>query len=187
MSRSWRLPLLAATCALATACGAAPQSNGVASLSAGNKPAAETGKPDGKSDADKAEAWTKCMHEHGVDADAKVGPDGKIQMRVREGASASGGGGEKGTAGPGSEADKACRPLLPNGGQPPKLDAKQLDDMRKQAKCMRDHGIDVKDPDPNNPGFSVNLNGNDQKKVEDAMKACGMGMFGAGAPETAPK
>jgi hypothetical protein len=194
MSTRWRLPvLLAATFALATACGAAPQENGVASLSGTNQPAADQGKPN-QSDADKQQAWAKCMREHGVDAEAKTGPDGKTEMRVQ----ASAGPGDKGgttDGGPMQEADKACRPLLPNGGVPPKLDAKQLDALRAQAKCMREHGIDVPDPDPNNPGMMIKGGPGDEEKLKAATQACmpngpdgkgGAVVGGGGGVESAP-
>jgi hypothetical protein len=191
MSTRWRLPvLLAATFALATACGAAPQENGVASLSGTNKPAAEQGKPI-QTDDEKMQAWAKCMREHGVDAEAKTGPDGKTEMKVQ----VNGGPGDKGgttDGGPMSEADKACRSLLPNGGVPPKLDAKQLDELRAQAKCMREHGIDVPDPDPNNPGMMIKGGPGDEEKLKEATKACmpnvpggGIGAGGGGELSTA--
>lgn len=40
----------------------------------------------------------------------------------------------------------ACQSKLPNGGQPPKLNAEQAQAFRVFAQCMRDHGIDLPDP-----------------------------------------
>ncbi len=40
-----------------------------------------------------------------------------------------------------------CREYAPNGGQPPKLDAEQVEQVRKLARCMRDNGV-PNFPDP---------------------------------------
>ena len=55
--------------------------------------------------------------------------------------------------------------------------------MRKSAKCMREHGIDMPDPDPSGKGtMRASGPGDDPKKFEDAAKACGMGIAGKAAP-----
>ncbi|GAA2630661.1 hypothetical protein [Paractinoplanes durhamensis] len=47
-------------------------------------------------------------------------------------------------------AQQACRKFLPNGGQPPKMSAEELEQARNMAKCMRENGIpNFPDPDPN--------------------------------------
>jgi hypothetical protein len=63
---------------------------------------------------------------------------------------------------------------MPNAGAPPPVDAKQLDEGRKQAQCLREHGIDARDPTPDNPwpGFEVNP---DSEQGRKAMEDC-MGM-----------
>jgi hypothetical protein len=125
----------------------------------------------GKSDEDKMREFAKCMRDHGVDMpDPETSPDGKGQRVTIHGT-------------PGDEskvdaAQKACKQLLPNGGEMKKPDAAQLDKMRKDAKCMRDHGIDMPDPDPNGGAVQLGGPGQDEKKMEDAMKACGMGVTG---------
>jgi hypothetical protein len=49
--------------------------------------------------------------------------------------------------------------------------------MRKQAKCMREHGVDMPDPDPTGKGgMRIGGPGDDPKKFEEAAKACGLGM-----------
>lgn len=40
-----------------------------------------------------------------------------------------------------------CRPLLPNGGEPPEQDAESLAALREFTACMRDNGIDMADPE----------------------------------------
>jgi hypothetical protein len=119
-----------------------------------------------KSDEDRFREFEKCMGDHGVtfpksQEEAENFQPDMDAMR---------------------EADDACRQLLPNGGQPPPLDAKQLDEARKQAKCMREHGIDMPDPDPNNPypGFSGDA---DQDTLQKALEDC----MGAPAAEPAPE
>lgn len=44
---------------------------------------------------------------------------------------------------------EACRDKLPNGGELPKLDQAQIEQLTKFTGCMRAHGVDVPDPDPN--------------------------------------
>jgi hypothetical protein len=49
----------------------------------------------------------------------------------------------------------ACQQYLPNGGTPPTMNPQQVDQMRRWAQCMREHGVDVSDPDPNNGGVEI--------------------------------
>jgi hypothetical protein len=46
-------------------------------------------------------------------------------------------------------ARRACQPLLPGGGAPAVGDPQQLEALRLYAVCMREHGIEMTDPDPN--------------------------------------
>ncbi|MEV0129111.1 hypothetical protein AB0H83_11725 [Dactylosporangium sp. NPDC050688] len=90
------------------------------------------------SQVDKAEAnrrFAKCMREHGVEV-PDPGPDGNLQMS---------GDIDRGKA---AAAMSACQQLLPNGGTLSNLSPEQLDQARAFAKCMREHGIDMPDPDP---------------------------------------
>jgi hypothetical protein len=43
----------------------------------------------------------------------------------------------------------ACRQLMPNGGQPEAPDPQDLEGLRQYAACMREHGVETTDPDPN--------------------------------------
>jgi hypothetical protein len=166
MSVRWRLiALSAATFALVTACGNGGGGNKVASLSDPPKPSDQQQASDKGGDSEQQmRDFTKCMREHGVDMpDPKTGPGGGAAISIQ--------------GGPGDEekvkaADEACRHLLPNGGVPPKLDAKQLDEMRKQAKCLREHGVNMPDPDPNNPMIKMEGSG-DPEKDKAAFEACG--------------
>ncbi|MBX6766384.1 MAG: hypothetical protein IRY90_04405 [Actinomadura rubrobrunea] len=92
-------------------------------------------------DQDKMRKYAQCMRENGVDMD-DPDPNGGIRVRVR---------GKPGTA-KGEETMKAaeekCRHLRPDGGKPKKPSPEELAKMRAMAKCMREHGINMPDPDP---------------------------------------
>jgi hypothetical protein len=121
-----------------------------------------------KSDEDRNREFDKCMAEHCVvlpksREDAENFQPDLDAMRT---------------------AEEACRDLLPNGGQPPPLDAKQLDEMRTQAKCMREHGVDVPDPDPNNPYPVFGNGGEDAETMQKAFEACMGGSASSGPVES---
>jgi hypothetical protein len=172
-----RLLLVTAAAMVAlTACG----SNGggdekVASLNSGEqKPSADPAA--NKSDEDKMRDFTKCMREHGVDM-----PEPDAQGHVTIEGRTSGDDADKMM-----KADEACRTLLPNGGKPKPLSPEDLDKQRKVAKCMREHGIDMPDPDPNNPGMTMSIGGpdTDKDKLDKATKDCGLNV--AGKADAAP-
>jgi hypothetical protein len=109
------------------------------------------------------------MREHGVDMpDPKSdGNHGGVAIQLGDGVD-----GSKLDA-----AQSACKHLMPNGGEMKPPSAEDLDKMRKDAKCMRDHGIDMPDPDPAGKGATrIGGVGEDPKKFEEAAKACGLGM-----------
>ncbi|MET7394627.1 hypothetical protein ABZS66_14160 [Dactylosporangium sp. NPDC005572] len=114
----------------------------LAACSSGEKPSVATAGGDAAASAspsaDKAEAnrrFAKCMREHGVDM-PDPGPDGNIE--IAPGADRS-----KVLA-----ASEACQEFLPNGGSLQNLSPEQLEQARAFAKCMREHGVDMPDPDP---------------------------------------
>ncbi len=172
MGTRLRLVGLAALFALVTACGGGgEQDDGVASL---DEPAAEMDAGEEKlSDEDQMLKYTECLREHGMDVeDAPAG-----------GESGEGGeGAEGGAVAPAMPADdpeankafEECEKLLPNGGELPAPSAEDLDEMRKQAKCLRDHGLDVPDPTADNPMIELSDNG-DMDAMDKAMEACGFG------------
>lgn len=160
------------TALLLGGCGAkADDASKVASIStppkSGGPTAADAG---GKSDEDKMRDFAKCMREHGVDMpDPKPAGDGK-GMAVTLGS-------KDGDTSKLDAAQQACKHLMPNGGEMKPLSAEELDKMRKEAKCMREHGVDMPDPDPSGKGaMRIGGPGDDPKKFEAAAKACGMGM-----------
>lgn len=164
MGARWRLAVLTGLFALVTACGSEPGNDGVASLS--DKETPSSTKPDDPDNAaDQARAYAKCMRENGVDMkDPEVSQDGGVGIAIE--------GGDKAKV---DKADKACRHLMPNGGEPPKPSPEDLDRMRKEAQCLRDHGIDVADPTMDDPGIKIEGGGPDDEKFRKAMEECSDG------------
>jgi hypothetical protein len=160
MPNYWGHVLTAATFALLVgACaGNANTDSGVASLSEHNQPSAQQQSSDGKTDEDRSREFAKCMREHGIDVPDPEPGRGGVTIKERDLEKAR-------------PAQEACKSLLPNGGVPAKMDPEQLDKARERAKCMREHGVDVPDPDPNNPGIRA-PEGADQEKMKAAMEAC---------------
>ncbi len=145
--------VVAAVALLATACGSG-RSEGVASVSQGQGSASGTGQQDEQRAKDPEKAmldFARCMREHGVDMpDPKPGNGGVTRFE------APSGGGPLPDESTFAEADKACRHLMGDAG-PPKLspeDQKEVQDaMLAFARCMREHGIDVPDPQPGGGGM----------------------------------
>ena len=162
---------------LLTACGP-KDDNGAKVASISTPPASGGASADnssGKSDDDKMRDFAKCMRDHGVDMpDPKPAGDG--------GGHAVTLGGDGADMSKMDAAQTACKKLLPNGGEMKPLSAEELDKARKDAKCMRDHGIDMPDPDPTGKGATRMSAGEDPAKMEAAAKACGMGMNVQAAP-----
>jgi hypothetical protein len=178
MGAKWRLAVAAAAMFALTACGSDGNgdNNDVASLDGGQKPSGQQGEPkQAGSDEDQMRAFAKCMRENGVDMpDPEPGGGGFTRAMPAEDAEKM------------NKAGEVCNKLLPNGGKPKPLSPEDLDKARKTAKCMRDHGINMPDPDPNSPGITIGADGDDPAKMEKAMKECGMGGEG-GAIAVAPQ
>jgi hypothetical protein len=94
------------------------------------------------SDLDSMRKFAQCMRQNGVDIADPADDNGPVKMRS--------------TAEPGANseqkmkaADAKCRHFQPNGGKPVKVSAEDLAKMRAMAKCMREHGVDMPDPDEN--------------------------------------
>ena len=172
MSKSWKLAALATVATLAlAACGSADADDGVATLGTGDGGPTPSASPSVDPEDALAE-FAECMRENGVEdfEDPVVDEDGRIQIGF-------GGGGE-----PPSEAEQQemqdamqeCQELLPRGEGPGEISeedqAAMQDALLDYARCMRDHGIDMPDPefsgdgggsfvrigegvDPNDPDF----------------------------------
>jgi hypothetical protein len=160
------------TALLLAGCGAKPDDGSkVASISTPPKTGAPAAADNsGKSDEDKMRDFAKCMREHGVDMpDPKPAGDGKGMSIAIQGEGA-----DKSKI---DAAQSACKHLMPNGGEMKPPSAEELDKMRKDAKCMREHGVDMPDPDPSGKNaMRIGGPGDDPKKFEAAAKACGMGL-----------
>ena len=89
-----------------------------------------------KEDADALVRFAQCMREHGQDV---PDPDGDSYSITPP----SGGSNAAWDA-----AMAACRGHLPDGAAPEPPDAAELEAQRQYAKCMREHDIDMSDPDP---------------------------------------
>ena len=125
----------------AAGCGRGDEGPGVATAGgAGATPSASAAAPD--EDADRQEQlrqFAQCMRDNGVDV-----PDPDPAAGIRGfGALAE----KLSSDDPAVQAAfTACQSKLPNGGQPPKLNAEQLEAYRVFAGCMREHGVDLPDP-----------------------------------------
>jgi hypothetical protein len=165
MGTRWRLAVLAGLFTLVTACGSGGDGgdDGVASLGDKDTPSSTAAAP--KDDVDQARAYAKCMREHGVDmADPEVSPDGGVGLSI-----------DKGDEAVVAKADQACKKLMPNGGVPEKPSPEDLDRMREEAQCLRDHGIDVEDPTMDDPGIRINGAGPGDDKFDKATAECSDG------------
>ncbi|MDT7800871.1 MAG: hypothetical protein QOI78_4304 [Actinomycetota bacterium] len=167
-----RLTVIAAIGAavLLAGCGAKPDDGSKVASISGPSSSAPAKAADNKSDEDKMRDFAKCMREHGVDMpDPKPAGDGGMAITL--------GGGEGVDRTKIDAAQNACKHLMPNGGEMKAPSPEELDKMRKDAKCMRDHGIDMPDPDPSGKGATrMGGPGDDPSKFEAAAKACGLGM-----------
>ena len=153
-------PLIMATIApllvlALAACGSAGSGDRVAS--AGSKAPHSTSTASASASGDDAGVkYTQCMREHGVNL-----PDpepGKPPMVIN---------GEAGSTL--NKAYEACKQLLPKQAtEDTKISAEDLEKLRQYARCMRDNGVDVPDPDPDG-GMSAKVG---QPKMAEADKVC---------------
>jgi hypothetical protein len=105
------------------------------------------------SDADKMRQFAKCMRDNGINMpDPQVDSKGNVSMKI-EGPKAGAGGNPDQLDGKMKAAEAKCKHLQPNGGKPKKLNPEELAKMRALAKCMREHGVNMPDPDPNGGGI----------------------------------
>jgi len=150
---------LAVTGLLLAGCSAGSDGPGVASAGGARSAGAS---PAPSADAD-GRAFARCMREQGIDVpDPEPGQGG---LRIL--GQARGNDPAKTQA-----AVEACRHLLPNGGELPRLDGEQLERAREFAKCMREHGVDMPDPDADGRlRLPDNIDVTDPK-LREAAEAC---------------
>ncbi|MFF5205901.1 hypothetical protein [Streptosporangium sp. NPDC000396] len=153
-----RRALAALPLALALAACAAPAENtGVASTS--------SGKPSASAPTDRRDAQLKfaqCMREHGVTMKDPE-PNGAISIETRQG--------EEQKV---NKAQQACKGFMDAavGDSKGKPDQKMLDQLLKFAQCMREHGIDMKDPSPDGRVDIDIPRGTPEQKVHEVQQAC---------------
>jgi hypothetical protein len=121
--------------------------------------------------------FAQCMRAHGVDMpDPQVGSGGGMSIRIQ------------GRVSPQTvqKAQQACKQYMPQlGGSrgPGKLDAAAQERALKFAKCMRDNGVDMPDPDFSGGGVRIRAQGGgsrgagqgpnpDDPTFQKALKAC---------------
>lgn len=117
----------------------------------------------GKTDADQAVAWRKCLRDNGVDMpEPKAGRD-EAGITV-----------DRKNAGAMKKAIKACKDKAPRNGPGSEVSQKEKDQRIKLAKCLRKHGVDMPVPKGDVAGaLPMPKNPTEKKKLEKAHKACG--------------
>jgi hypothetical protein len=155
MTRLFRLTLATvALVAIVAACGGAANGPGVATLDDPAASAAPVASPSAMTAQDAALAYARCMRENGIDMPDPVvteGTDGGVTIDQQGGTPVSK---DKMAA-----ADQTCHHFMAegrSGGPGAAMSAEDLDKMLKFAQCMRAHGVDMPDPDPNG-GFVMRI------------------------------
>jgi hypothetical protein len=128
--------------------------SGVATLESANPAADASAEPSASLDPEAAGlAFAECMREHGIempDPEIQSGPGGGVGFSI----------GVNGKQDPErlQAAHDACSHFLEDAiGERKELDPEQLDRMVDFAECMREHGIDM--PDPQTDGGMVVVGG----------------------------
>jgi hypothetical protein len=107
-----------------------------------NVNSAEGSSPTGGASASAAGSYqhfAACMREHGQDVpDADVN-SGTVAITPPAAANRSAW----------DAAMSACRQFLPGGGDAAAVSPQELEGLRAYAVCMREHGVELTDPDPN--------------------------------------
>ena len=142
--------LLLAVAAVASGCGSASSADdGVAALDNASVTTTDAEREE-EADEDPEEAalaWAKCMREHGVDVpDPEFGDGGTLTIRPGSGGRRL----DRIDSDAFRKAEQACgRPFGRSG--PPALSADEREEMQEAmlafAECMREHGIDMPDPE----------------------------------------
>jgi hypothetical protein len=159
MSRLFQMILTTvALVALLAACTGTAAGPGVATLDDPGASGATDASPSpsAMTPQDAALAYARCMRDNGVDMpDPQVvtGTSGEVKIDQEGGAPVPK---EKFAA-----ADTKCRHFMaesmPN-GQGPVMSAEDQDKVLAFAKCMREHGIDMPDPDFSGGGVRIQVN-----------------------------
>ncbi|GGK75304.1 hypothetical protein Sme01_50910 [Sphaerisporangium melleum] len=149
-------------------CGSGGNGTGVASAQKGTSGPATAASPSPAVSSDPLK-FAQCMREHGIDMkDPDAG--GRVAIKI-----------DKNKEGEMREAQKACDKYMAGGKRMDASDPRNRDAMLKFAQCMREHGIDVPDPQPGE-GMKVRVpkSGGGSDKFEAAQKACEQYLPGVG-------
>ena len=144
--------LLLAVAAVASGCGSTSSDDGVAALddaAATTSEGDESTASDSNGDDDPGEvalAWAKCMREHGIDVpDPEVDENGRVRVMIQRRRAAEGV--QDDTF---EKAREECGTPFGDAGPPPLSEeerAEMQETMLEFAACMREHGVDMPDPD----------------------------------------
>ncbi|MGW5364548.1 hypothetical protein [Actinopolymorpha pittospori] len=145
---------------IASAGGASAASGTTAAADAGPSPAADS--------AERLRQFAACMRDQGIDMPDPDPASGKLEI--------GGGGGKGADTAAGKldlqEAMRACRRYAPPKLADVRNDPKALDRMREIAACLRQHGIDVADPDPARGGLVLDRGVTRSEKFRTASAEC---------------
>jgi hypothetical protein len=139
---------------------------------------AAPGVPDEKAKVDPAQAavdFAKCMRQHGVDMPDPV--DGKIQIKSDPSTQAAVEAGQK-----------ACQKFLKQAEDSisPAEKAKRRAAVLKFAQCMRQHGVDVPDPDENGGIKLTSRAGSAESKTQEKASTACASTMGEDGPKLGP-
>ena len=158
------VPALMLALGVAAACSERATGDGVASAGGDGENSADSEIQ--LTDEGRAQAFVDCMRERGIDL-PDIDPNGEGGLADLRDLDI-----------PREElqpALEACREFTDFGGQRDlELDQETLDQMTAFAECMRENGVDVQDPDPNQ-GFAFGEEGTDVMQDPDfqtAIEAC---------------
>jgi hypothetical protein len=82
--------------------------------------------------------FAACMREHGQNVPDPDPNSGNVALTPPVGAEQSAW----------QAAMRACQQYLPGGGEPVAPDPQELEALRQYSACMREHGVEMTDPDP---------------------------------------
>lgn len=183
------LTLLAA---VASGCGSSGSSDeGVASLD-NAAAAAEAETPDAQASGDPEEAaleWARCMRKEGIDVPDPQVQDGRVV--IRPGAGGGGGALRQANREKFQAATEKCGTPFGSSG-PPQLSEEDRQQLQESllgfAKCMREHGVDMADPDFSGGGGLFRMGGPgsgidpESPAFQKARQACESILQDAGGP-----
>ncbi|GIE29193.1 hypothetical protein Ait01nite_022380 [Actinoplanes italicus] len=155
--------LLAATSA---GCSRPTGDGGGVATAASGKPKASASTAVSGSGPDADLEFSRCMREQGLDWFPDPQADGRMELSLPQGV-------DPATV---DKAQQACKRFLPNGGEPPKLSAEEIEQNRALSRCMRENGV-PNFPDPQ-PDGQLGIDGNKlgtgpgNPAFDAAVKAC---------------